>query len=135
MRCSNSNIFIRTLIISSFAVGSGALNVLAQTPVTDTAKPVTVWTFPKADSYPTFLKNLTIESFGFDLKQQAPGFQFSLGYTSTFFNLNGLECPRCVPGPVDRDGRFTLPPFGAKATLKLQDGRVQLFGGFAALEA
>jgi hypothetical protein len=135
MRCWNAYFLMRTLIVSSFAIGSGVLNVLAQTPVTDTAKPVSVWALPKADSNPTFLKNLTIESFGFDLAPQAPGFQFSPGYTATFFNLQGLECPRCVLGPVDRDGRFTLPPFGAKATLKLQQGRVELFSGFAALEA
>ena len=37
-------------------------------------------------------------------------------------------------GPVNR-AKFTLPPFGAKATLKLRDDRVELFSGFAALEA
>jgi hypothetical protein len=125
------------LVACLLAISPAAPIVSAQTPsATDAAQPATkIWTVPKADTNPPFLKNFTIESFGFTLAPQAPGFQFSPGYTSTFFNLHGLECPYCVPGPQDRGGRFTLPPFGAKATLKLQDGRVQLFSGFAALEA
>jgi hypothetical protein len=147
MRCFQ--IFMRPLLISSFlGIGSGALNVLAQTPVgTDTIRPITgitiptsafrpvsVWSVPKGGSHPRFLKNLTIESFGYGLAPQAPGFQFSPGYTAALYNLQGLECPGCVVGPVNR-ARFTLPPFGSKVTLKLRDDRVELFGGFAALEA
>jgi hypothetical protein len=147
MPCWIAHVFTPTLFVSSLlGIGSCALNVLAQTPVdsgtiwsttatTPISRPTPIWSLPKSDSNPTFLKNLTIESFGYTLAPQAPGFQFSPGYTATFFNLQGLECPRCVGGPIDRAGRFTLPPFGAKATLKLQDGRVQLTSGFAALEA
>jgi hypothetical protein len=107
------------------------LDLLAQTA--PSGKPVTIWSVPD-DSRPAVLKHLTIESFGFTLSPQAPGFQFSPGYAATFFNLHGLECPACKVDPIDRS-RFTLPPFGAKATLKLHDDRVQLFGGFAAIEA
>jgi hypothetical protein len=136
MRCWNARIFISYLA----TIGSGALNVLAQSPaatdtIGSTVKPVSIWSLAKSDSKPAFLKNLTIESFGFGLAPQAPGFQFSPGYTATFFNLHGLECPDCVIGPLNRDGRFTLPPFGAKATMKFQNDRVELFSGFAALEA
>src|SRR5258708_2399377 len=146
-RCLNVHIFMRTLLISSFlGIGSGALNVLAQTPVgTDairpitgitppTFRPVSVWSAPKGDSHPRFLKNLTIESFGYGRAPKAPGFQFTPAYTAALFNLHGLECPGCVVGPVNR-ARFTLPPFGSKATLKLRNDRVELFSGFAALEA
>jgi hypothetical protein len=138
---------IRPLMISLFLnVVTSTVVVLAQTSVaTDTIKantgitippfrPISVWSVPKADSQPAFLNNLTIESFGYGSAQLAPGFQFSPGYTAAFFNLHGLECPGCVIGPITR-AKFTLPPFGAKATLKLLDSRVELFSGFAALEA
>ena len=139
MRFSNAPCFTKTLFISSFlGISSSASGLLAQTipgadASTPTGKPVTIWSVPN-DSRPTFLKNLSIESFGFTLAPQAPGFQFSPGYTATFFNLHGLECPACKVDPITRS-RFTLPPFGAKATLKLRDDRVQLFGGLAAIEA
>src|ERR1700683_1649750 len=116
------------------AIASSALSMWAQTTDTNAPAPK-IWSLSKADANSPFLKNFTIESFGFNLAPQAPGFQFSPGYTSTFYNLHGLECPACVSGPQDRAGRFTLPPFGAKATLKLDDGRSQLFSGFAAPEA
>lgn len=79
-------------------------------------------------------KHLTIESFGYDLSAQAPGFDTSPGYTAALFDAHGLECPGCVLGPRNRT-RFTLPPFGANAVLKLNNGRVEVFSGFGALEA
>jgi hypothetical protein len=88
----------------------------------------------QSKSHPRWMDHLTIESFGYDSKPVAPGFQFSPGYTASMFNLEGLECPRCVLGPRNPT-RFTLPPFGANATLKLRDGRVELFTGFGAIEA
>lgn len=84
--------------------------------------------------HPGWLKKLTIESFGYGPGPMEPGFNLSPGYTAALFNLHGLECPRCALGPVNR-ARFTLPPFGANATLKLRDGRIELFGGFGAIEA
>jgi hypothetical protein len=83
---------------------------------------------------PDWMKNLTIESFGYDLKSQVPGFQFSPGYTASFYNLEGLECPMCVLGPRNTT-RFTLPPFGVNGVLKLRDGRVELFGRAGGVEA
>jgi hypothetical protein len=147
MRCPNLLSFMRPLSIAYFLnITAGALVVCAQTPagpgtinpspgITIPAfKPFSVWPAPKAEPPHTFPKNLTIESFGYSLAPQEPGFQFSPSYTAAFFNLQGLECPGCVLGPVNR-AKFTLPPFGAKATLKLWDDRVELFSGFGALEA
>ena len=147
MRCSNVLSFMRPLFIAYFlAIPAGALVAYAQTPAGADAinpspgitippfKPFPVWSVPKADSPSTSPKNLKIESFGYSLAPQEPGFQFSPGYTAAFFNLQGLECPGCVIGPVNR-AKFTLPPFGATATLKLRDDRIELFSGFGALEA
>lgn len=80
-----------------------------------------------------FLKNFAIESFGYgpDTPQE---FTFSPGYFAALFNLQGLECPRCVLGPVTRS-RFTLPPFGAIANLRLHDDRIELFAGYSGIEA
>jgi hypothetical protein len=145
MGSSNVLSFTRPLLIACFLnIAAGALVVYAQTlagagtinpspGITVPAfKPFSVWSVPK--SPPTSPKNLTIESFGYSLAPEEPGFQFSPAYTAAFFNLQGLECPGCVMGPVNR-AKFTLPPFGAKATLKLWDDRVELFSGLGALEA
>lgn len=133
MRCSNG-IFMRPLLIAYFLnIATGTVVVWAQTPV-GTSSPSTGNTIPTFDPHPSFLKNLTVESFGYSLAPQEPGFQFSPGYTAAFFNLQGLECPGCVIGPVNR-AKLTLPPFGAKATLKLRNDRIELFSGFGALEA
>src|ERR1700676_4163302 len=145
MRCGN--VHRRMLVISSFlGIGSGALNVLAQPPLGThtirssvgntgpTSKPLSVASVPKDGTRRGFLKNLTIESFGYGPGPLEAGFQFSPGYTAALFNLHGLECPGCVIGPVNR-AKFTLPPFGAKATLRLWNGRVELSSGYAALEA
>jgi hypothetical protein len=82
---------------------------------------------------PGFLKNFTIESFGYG-PNTPQEFAYSPGYFAALFNLQGLECPRCVLGPVT-GSRFTLPPFGAIATLKLHDDRIEVFAGFSGIEA
>jgi hypothetical protein len=97
-------------------------------------KPLSVIAVPQDGPRRGFLKNLTIESFGYGPGPLEPGFQFSPGYTASLFNVHGLECPGCVIGPVNR-AKFTLPPFGAQATLRLWNGRVEFSSGFAALEA
>jgi hypothetical protein len=79
------------------------------------------------------LKIFTIESFGYG-RNTPQEFAFSPGYFAALFNLQGLECPRCVLGPVTRS-RFTLPPFGAIANLRLRDYRIELFAGFSGIEA
>jgi hypothetical protein len=145
MRCSSVLSSTRPLLIAYLLnIAAGALVVYAQTLAgADAINPgITIpafkrsfaWSMPKVDSAPTFPKNLTIESFGYSLAPVEPGFQFSPAYTAAFFNTQGLECPGCVMGPVTR-AKFTLPPFGAKATLKLWHDRVELFSGSGALEA
>lgn len=46
---------------------------------------------------PGFLKNLTIESFGYG-PNTPQEYAFSPGYFAALYNPQGLECPRCVPG-------------------------------------
>jgi len=82
---------------------------------------------------PGWLKNFTIESFGYG-PATSQEYAYSPGYFAALFNLQGLECPRCVLGPVSRS-RFTLPPFGAKVSLKLFDNRIELFTGYGGIEA
>ena len=82
---------------------------------------------------PGWMKNFTIESFGYG-PRTSQDYAYSPGYFAAMFNLQGLECPRCVLGPVSRS-RFTLPPFGAKASLKLFDDRIELFTGYGGIEA
>jgi hypothetical protein len=141
MRCLK----LASSLLISFLVNVASTIVVAQVLTENNAiKPkaeITIPPFrpfsillPKPDLHPAFPKNLTIESFGYGPGPLAPGYQFSPGYTAAFFNLQGLECPGCVMGPVNR-AKFTLPPFGAKAKLKLWDDRIELFSGFAALEA
>ncbi len=70
----------------------------------------------------------------FDGPNTPQEFAYSPGYFAALYNLEGLECPRCVPGPVSRS-RFTLPPFGAIAKLRLHNDRIELFAGFSGIEA
>jgi hypothetical protein len=85
------------------------------------------------NSHSGWPKNFTIESFGYG-PTTPQEFAYSPGYFAALFNLQGLECPLCVLGPVSRS-RFTLPPFGARASLTFHDGRIELFTGFAGIEA
>jgi hypothetical protein len=84
-------------------------------------------------SHSGWLKHFTIESFGYG-PTTPQDFALSPGYIAALFNLQGFECPRCVLGPVTRS-RFTLPPFGTIATLKLHDDRIELLAGFGGIEA
>ncbi|HTF63562.1 MAG TPA: hypothetical protein VK638_12730 [Edaphobacter sp.] len=81
-----------------------------------------------------FLKHLTLESFGYTSSATAQGYEFSSTTTSALYNLHGLECPLCVPGPQNRV-RQLLPPFGAKASLSLWQDRLILFAGFSGINA
>lgn len=139
---------MRTVFIASaVSVFCGGIVLLAQVPASNaahdtagvaTANPKLItrfdWSKPKVKSHRDFVKNLTIESFGYGAAPQGEGFEFSPAYTSAFFNLHRLECPRCVIGPVNRT-KFTLPPFGATGTLQFADDRIELFSGAGALEA
>ncbi len=107
----------------------GGVGAVAQPPPITLDPSLTGATSPQ----PGWLKNFTIQSFGYS-SATTQEFAFSPGYFSALFNLQGLECPRCILGPVTRP-RFTLPPFGALATLKLHNDRVELFTGFGGIEA
>jgi hypothetical protein len=97
------------------------------------AQPLTGINTNTTPPQPGWLKNFTIESFGYG-PNTPQEYAFSPGYYAAMYNLQGLECPRCVLGPVSRSS-FTLPPFGALATLKFHADRIRLFAGFAGLEA
>jgi hypothetical protein len=113
---------------------SGGIGALAQTPAAgDTNEPGTAVTGNAVVPEPGFLKNFMIESFGYG-PNTPQEFTYSPGYFADLYNLQGLECPRCVLGPVSRS-RFTLPPFGAIAKLRLHDDRIELFAGFSGIEA
>jgi hypothetical protein len=81
-----------------------------------------------------FLKHLTIESFGYRFPTRVQGYEFAPATTSAFYNLHGLECPLCIPGPQNRARQF-LPPFGAKASLSLWHDHLILFAGFGGINA
>ena len=81
-----------------------------------------------------FLKNLTIDSFGYDLSPTAQGFESS-GLSPGPFTAHGLECPYCVQKPLMNRSRFTLQPFGSQATLYSWDKRMESFVGFGGVEA
>lgn len=138
---------MRPLAVSFFiSVLAGGAEMFAQTS-TDTAmsKPISGVTTPEIRPFGYFdwsskpssslPRNLTVESFGYGSGPQALGFEFSPAYTSALYNIQGLECPRCLIGPQPNRTRFTLPPFGARTTLKLLDGRAELFSGVGGLQA
>jgi hypothetical protein len=131
MSRSKSKLGVLASIISGlwmvFVLGfvSGGAGLLAQSLAgsnTNTSSPPSGW-----------LKNFSIESFGYSASTPQD-YAFSPGYFAALYNVQGLECPRCVLGPVSRS-RFTLPPFGAIARLKFHDDRIELFTGFGGLEA
>jgi hypothetical protein len=81
-----------------------------------------------------FFSHITIESFGVGSSALPPGYAFSEAYFSSLYNLQGLECRGCALGPTNLT-HFTLPPFGATTAAKLDGGRVELFAGFAGINA
>jgi hypothetical protein len=88
------------------------------------------WSAHKAHSRSGFLKNLTVESFGFDLSPTGQGYESPLRFTNSPPGSDWLECPRCIARPAMERSRFTLPPFGAQATLPVWHERAELFTGF-----
>ncbi len=80
-----------------------------------------------------FIKDLTVESFGYDLSPTGQGFEGS-ALSAGQFSAHGLECPYCVLRPLMNRSRFTLAPFGAWATLQPGE-RIQLFTGFGGVQA
>src|SRR6202034_1532416 len=94
-------------------------------------KEIPAGTAPKQSTSPLF-SHLTIESFGLGSAPVEPGYMFSSAYIATFYNVQGLECPACIPGPRNLS-RLTLPPFGATATVKLIRDHLELFAGFGGI--
>jgi hypothetical protein len=94
---------------------------------------ISIGAAPQRSTSP-FFRHLTIESFGLGFSPVDPGYMFSSAYIATFYNLQGLECPLCIPGPRNLS-RLTLPPFGATATVKLLGDHLELFTGFGGIEA
>ncbi len=83
---------------------------------------------------PGFLKNLTIDSFGYDLSSTGQGFEKS-ELSAGPFTAHGLECPYCVQYPLMTRSRFTLEPFGSQGTLHSWGGRSESFVGLGGVEA
>jgi hypothetical protein len=83
-----------------------------------------------------FLKNLSIESFGVNGSPTGPGYdspgKFS---TSVPFTSHDFECPRCITRPSMERMRYTLPAFGSVLTLKMMNGRAELFTGIGGINA
>jgi hypothetical protein len=119
---------------SVLALSKPSLGVLLQHPPTRAELRPSFSVESNPNFHPAWLKRLEVESFGYTAAPLVPGFDLSPGYTASLFDRHGMECPRCLIGPVVR-ARFTLPPFGSNATLKLRNDRVELFSGFGGLEA
>ncbi len=81
-----------------------------------------------------WVRHFGIDSFGYSPKAGALDFTSSPGYTSALFNLQNLECPGCLFGPLP-EAPLALPPFGADVAWKLGHDRVELFSGFGGVEA
>ena len=80
-----------------------------------------------------FIKNLTVESFGYNRQSVGPGFENPIQLSYDALTAHGLECPRCVPRPVMDRPKYALPPFGTNAALTF--GRAQLFSQFGGVNA
>ena len=81
-----------------------------------------------------FFSHFTLESFGVNSSNVAPGYMLSSAYLASFYDLQGLECPDCILGPRNLS-RPTLPPFGATVTVRLIGDHLELFAGFGGIEA
>jgi hypothetical protein len=99
------------------------------------------YAFPQGDvqvskPFPSsgFLKHLTVEFFGYSSSAIEQDYESSPNTTSRPYNLHGLECPLCTPGPMNRV-RQLLPPFGAKASMTFWHERLILFAGFGGVNA
>jgi hypothetical protein len=80
---------------------------------------------------PGFLKDLTIDSFGYGATAVGQGFEFAPGLSAGPLTAHGMDCPRCIVRPLlDRNSRYTIPPFGAMVTQTSWSGHAELFGRF-----
>ena len=79
-------------------------------------------------------RNIHAVSFGPSPDAGSLDFSSSPGYTSALFNLQGIECPGCVFGPLP-NAPFVRPPFGGDVTWEIHNDRIELFSGFGGIEA
>ncbi|MGI9075414.1 MAG: hypothetical protein ACR2JB_29755 [Bryobacteraceae bacterium] len=93
------------------------------------------WSVNKHGSGSGFVKHLTLESFGYGVSPPGQGFEFPLRLTDGAFASHGLECPFCLTRPTSDRARYTLPPFGAQATLSTLHDRAELFTEFGGANA
>lgn len=84
---------------------------------------------------PAFVKKFTIDSFGYTLDANGPGFESRAPQRSGGNGANGLECPYCALIPFLSRSRSTLQPFGAVVMRRMLDGRVEVFTGYGGQEA
>jgi hypothetical protein len=93
------------------------------------------WSVNEDRSGSGFVKHLTVESFGYGFSPTGQGFEFPMRLTDGAFASHGLECPFCLTRPTSDRTRFTLPPFGAQATLSTLHDRAEIFTGFGGVNA
>jgi hypothetical protein len=132
---------MRRLIVTLLGLLSGCAGAFAQDPSGGATRPTLksvkqqAWSVNKDRSGSGFGKHLTVESFGYGVSPTGQGFEFPMRLTDGAFRTHGLECPFCLTRPTSDRPRFTLPPFGAQATLSTLHDRAEIFTGFGGLNA
>lgn len=94
------------------------------------------WPVRATDSPPYLLRNITLKSWGVTKKTPGPvpGRALPWLLTPGPFTSHGMACPGCLVRSTMERVRPTLPPFGAKATLPLDQGRTELFAEFGGID-
>lgn len=83
---------------------------------------------------PRIFRNFQLISFGHYSSAVAPFDAPSLTNAKTAYDVLGLECPACGIAPPNRT-RATLQPFGAKLSVDLFHGHLQLFASYGGNES
>jgi hypothetical protein len=136
------------LFTFSWAVSLGWLTACAQTNGAETVEPKrlpgvsapkpsapSIASVPEKNTGRGFLKNFTIDSFGYGSAPVQSGFGSPGELTNGPFTTHGLECARCMVRPNMDRTRSTIPAFGTQATLAYWNGRAELFSGFGGINA
>lgn len=94
------------------------------------------WEAPKDALRPDFLKNFTLQSFGFTSKSAGPGFEnpIQLSGAGALTGL-GVECARCILRPEMERSRYASSPFGARVAWSPRNGRFEIAGGEGGVNA
>jgi hypothetical protein len=83
-----------------------------------------------------FLKDLTIESFGYSSAEVGEGFEFPFRLSDGPGTAYGLECPLCTIRPAGMERRrHSLPAFGFRAILSVFGGRAEFYLGYGGINA